>query len=230
MCGAESDCVAADMLVETRQDFHEVAWLVAVVELLAQDAIPGIAACAGRTRQGEDESLAYQPRSRTRLHSGCADFVEGEAMEDDGETVHTLVEKRLQRFWCYVAACEPGAAGGDDSINIRFLAPGADNVADLLHIIPGDLPVNKLVAGLGDARGQEAAGLVFLHRSRVGNGQHGKTDGNEGAFRRAHGSLPRQMHRRRRPQRTTMGGAWQWQPLPAPLRLANSSGRNQCPP
>src|SRR5690606_21138029 len=109
--------------------------------------------------------------------------------------VHALVEKRLPRFWCYVATCEPGAAGGDDSINVRILTPCADDIADLLHIIPGDLPVNKPMAGLVYASSEKAAGLVLLHRSRLGNGQHGKTDGNEGAFRRAHGSLPRQMHR-----------------------------------
>src|SRR5258708_6219700 len=47
--------VALQVLVEPRHDLDEVARVLAVVELLHQDAIPGVAARRGRAGEDEDE-------------------------------------------------------------------------------------------------------------------------------------------------------------------------------
>ena len=50
----------AQMLVEPRHDLDEIAGPVAVIELVHEDLVPGVAAGAGRARQAEDD------RSRRR--------------------------------------------------------------------------------------------------------------------------------------------------------------------
>src|SRR5690606_16916470 len=170
------------------QDFHEIAGLVAIVELFAQDLVPGIAASAGRAGEGKDKGLADQPRGGARLHRGRADLVVGDAMEHDREAIHALVEQGFERFGGDIAAGKAGPAGGDNGIDGRIGAPGGDHIADLLDIVPDDLPVDEFVARGCDALGQEAARLIFFEGAGVGDGQDSKADGNEVAFRRTHGT------------------------------------------
>src|SRR5262245_47061659 len=52
--GVRRSSTFAAVLLQARHDLDEVAGAVAVVELVHQDAVPGVAAGAGRARQAED--------------------------------------------------------------------------------------------------------------------------------------------------------------------------------
>src|SRR5690606_28837069 len=104
------------------------------------------------------------------------------------EAIHPLVEQGFQGFGRDVSAGEAGSAGRNYSINSRISAPRADDVADLLNIIRRDLPVDEFVACGLDAFGQQAAGFVISQAPRVGNGQNGKANRNEGTFSTGHGT------------------------------------------
>src|SRR5690606_22186233 len=103
---AEPSAAALQVLVEPRHDLDEVAWHVAVVELRLEDAVPGVAAGAGRARQHEDEGRVDDAARRSGLDCRDADLVEGDAVEDGRKSVHAFLENRLQRVGRHVAAGE----------------------------------------------------------------------------------------------------------------------------
>src|SRR5262249_57191432 len=55
---------AAQMLVEARHDLDEIAGTVAIVELVQEDLVPGVAAGAGRARPAEDGGAARHAAGR----------------------------------------------------------------------------------------------------------------------------------------------------------------------
>src|SRR5260370_29878222 len=57
------------MLLEPRHELDQVAGAKTVVELVHENAVPGIAAGARRARQGEEIGAAGEDRKSTRLNS-----------------------------------------------------------------------------------------------------------------------------------------------------------------
>src|SRR5262249_660116 len=103
---------AAQMLLEARHDLDEIAGTVAIVELMQEDLIPGVATGAGRARQAEDVGAPGNAGGRARLDRRGADLRLAYHQEHRGETVHALLEQGLDRLRRHVAPREAGAAGG----------------------------------------------------------------------------------------------------------------------
>src|SRR6266700_6147401 len=126
------------MLVEPRHDLDEVAGARAVIELGGEDAVPGVAAGARRSRQAEDEGCTRNASSRPALHRRGADLGVAQHVKGDGETIHALFEQRLDRLRRHIASGKTGAAGGDDGVDARVSDPCPHDVADLLDIVGRD--------------------------------------------------------------------------------------------
>ena len=180
----------AQMLVEPRHDLDEVAGPVAVVELVHEDLVPGIAAGAGRARQAEDIGRAGDARGRAGLDRRGADLGVAHHQEQGREAVHALLEQRLDRLRRHVAAGEAGAAGGDDHVDRRVGDPVFHLRADLLDVVGDDGARRNGVARLLDALGKRRAGLVVGELARVGHGQHRDFSGMNCAVCRCPGMAP----------------------------------------
>ena len=76
------------------------------------------------------------------------------------ESLHPLLEQRLDRLWRHVAAGEAGAASGDDHIDQLVGDPGLHPRADFLDVVGDDAALGHDMAGGADALGQRRAGLV----------------------------------------------------------------------
>ena len=135
------------MLVEPRQDFHEIARSVAIIELVRQDLVPGVLAGAGRARQAEHISRVGDAGGSARLYRRGADLLLTHQQEQRREAVHALLEQRLDRLRRHVAAGKAGAAGGDDDIDAGIGDPALDGDADRLDVISDDLARGELVTG-----------------------------------------------------------------------------------
>src|SRR3954453_23138224 len=137
----------AQMLVQPRHDLDEIAGTRAVVELGNEDAVPAVAAGAGRAGKTEDVGRARNPRSDTALDRRRADLGVAQHVERDRKAVHALLEQRLDRLRRDVAPGEAGAAGGDDDIDAGIRDPAADRAADRLDIVGDELARGEMVPG-----------------------------------------------------------------------------------
>ena len=167
------------MLVEPRHDLDEIARARAVIELRRQDAVPCIAAGAGRTRQAEDEGRVRDARGGAALYRGGADLGMAQHVEGDGKSIHPLFEQRFDRFGRHVAAGKTGAAGGDDDIDARIRNPPLDDAADRVDVIGDDLTRREMVTGRGETFRQRRARLVIAKRARIRNRQHRNVERHE---------------------------------------------------
>src|SRR5262249_5703264 len=163
---------AAQVLVEPRHDLDEIARPITVVELVAQDLVPGVAAGAGRGRQTDDVSRAGDSGGGTRLHRRGADLAEAPHVEDGGEALHALLEQRLDRLRRHVAASEAGTAGGDHDVNHRIGDPLFHAGANQLDIVGDDGAVGDRVTRRLDAPDKRGARLVVRQRAGIGYGEH----------------------------------------------------------
>src|SRR6266700_7088461 len=78
---------ATQMLIQARHDLDEVARAIAIVELMHEDLVPGIAAGAGRARQAEDIGRAGDTRGRARLDRRGADLGMTHHEKERGEAI-----------------------------------------------------------------------------------------------------------------------------------------------
>ena len=86
------------MLIQPRHDLDEIAGPRAVIELRGQDAVPAVAAGAGRSRQAEDEGRIRDARRGAALYRRRPDLGMAQHVEGDGETIHPFFEQRLDRL------------------------------------------------------------------------------------------------------------------------------------
>src|SRR5262245_55823241 len=86
------------VLFQAWHDFDQVAGPVAVVELVAKNALPGILAGARRARQTEDVGASGQSAAGARLNGGGRHLLERDHVKDRGKTVDLLFEQRLHRL------------------------------------------------------------------------------------------------------------------------------------
>src|SRR6476659_8669673 len=76
-------------------DLDQVAGPVTVVELVAQDALPGALAGAGRPGQTEDVGTARQSVSGARLDGGGRHLLKRDHVKDRRKAFDLLFEQRL---------------------------------------------------------------------------------------------------------------------------------------
>ncbi len=167
------------MLVEPRHQLDEIARLVAIIELIDEDVVPGVLARARRPRQAEDIGRPRDARRRPRLDRRGADLLEAHEQEEGRERVHLLLEQRLDRFGRDVAAGEAGAARRDHDVDLGIGDPRLDPAADRADVVGRDRAVGDRVTGRRDALRKGRAGAVVLVRARVGHGEHGDSQRDE---------------------------------------------------
>src|SRR5438552_7801696 len=101
----------AQVLVEARHDLDEIAGAVAVVELVQQNFVPGVAAGAGRAGQAEDVGRAGDAGGGAGLDRRGADLGLAHQDKHRRKTLHAFLEQWLERLRRDIAAGEAGAAG-----------------------------------------------------------------------------------------------------------------------
>src|SRR3546814_17399785 len=75
---ADARSLAAFVLAQARKQFDAIAGLVAVIELVLQDHVPGIPAAPGRTGQREEVGPLRPAGSGPRLDRGSANLLVAE--------------------------------------------------------------------------------------------------------------------------------------------------------
>src|SRR5437764_9165085 len=86
---------APQMLVEPRHDLDEIAGAVAVIELVYEDLVPGVAAGPGRTGQAENVGRAGNAGGGAGLDRRGADLGVAHQKKQPRERLHAFVEQRL---------------------------------------------------------------------------------------------------------------------------------------
>ena len=155
-----------------QQVFFLLEGAVAVVELVYQDLVPGVAAGAGRARQTEHIGAAGNACSCAGLDRRGADLGLAHQQEHRREAIHALLEQRLDRFRRYVPSGEPGPAGCDDHVNRRIGHPLVDLRTDVADIIGDDRAAGEGMARLFDALDQCRTGFVVFQWARVRNREY----------------------------------------------------------
>src|SRR5436309_14419581 len=98
------------MLLQSGHQLDEIAGAEAVVELVDEDALPGVAAGARRPRQREQIGAAGDPGRRPALDGRGADLVVALPAEQLAEAGDLLLVDAVEGFGGDVAAGDPGAA------------------------------------------------------------------------------------------------------------------------
>src|SRR5271165_5235773 len=106
------------MFLKARHQFDEIAWAKAVVELVHEDSLPGVAAGAGRTRQREQVSAAGDAGGGAALDRRGADLVVALPTEQLAEPGDLLLVDAVKGLRRHVAAGDAGAAGRNHDIDL----------------------------------------------------------------------------------------------------------------
>ena len=155
------------MFVQPRHDLDEVARPRAVIELGRENAVPRVAAGARRSRQAEDEGGAGDTSGGAALDGRGADLGMAQHVERDRETVHQLLEQRLDRLRRHVAPGKTGTARGDDDIDARIRNPFPDDATDRLDVVGCDLARRETMTGRGEPVRKRGSGLVIRERAMI---------------------------------------------------------------
>src|SRR5258708_3950766 len=105
------------MLLQTGHQLDEVARSETVVELVDENAFPGVAAGTRRAGQCEEVGAAGDPGGGPALDRRSADLVVAEPAEQLAEAGNLLLVDAVERLGGDVPAGDAGAAGGDHHID-----------------------------------------------------------------------------------------------------------------
>src|SRR6266446_10129153 len=105
------------MFLQARHQLDEIARPETVVELVDEDALPGVAAGAGRTRQRKEIGAAGDPGRRPALDRRGPDLLVAEPAEELAEAGDLLLVDAVECLRRDVAAGHPGTARGDHDID-----------------------------------------------------------------------------------------------------------------
>ena len=140
---------------------------MARVQLEFQNAVPCVAARAGRSRQAKDIGAACHTRTGARLDRRCRNLLVRQHVKENCEAFDIFFKQRLHGFRRDIAACEARAACGDHAIDMRIADPSLNLCADGRYIVLDDCACGHLVARSSRQFRQQIAGLVFGGRARV---------------------------------------------------------------
>ncbi|ODB39852.1 hypothetical protein A9L43_15505 [Pseudomonas mosselii] len=142
------------------------------IQLLGQDAFPGRAAGAGRTRQATHQGAVGQAGQGPALHGRGADIKDRQGAEQLAKPVDALVQQAVHRLRRAVAPGEAGATSDQHHLHLVVGDPGGDLGADLVQVVLEQLPRHQAVAHADGAAGQQLAGGVGVVGAGVADGQH----------------------------------------------------------
>src|SRR6516225_7817641 len=179
-CRAAASDLLLQMLLQPLHQLDEVARAEAVVELVHEDALPGVAARAGRARQGEEVGAAGDAGRRPALDRRGADLVVAEPAEELAEPGDLFLVDAVEGLRCHIAPGDPGAAGRDYDVDRRIGDPRPQLGDDFVLLVADDAPRGDVVAGGRGEIGERTAGAVLRRVAAVGNRQQRDVDGQEG--------------------------------------------------
>ena len=102
---------------------HKVARLMAAVELLQQDLLPGGATGVGGAGQAEDQGAVGHPGNSPALNGGGTYLLVRDLPEQLTEPFYRLVEQRDHRLRGGIPGGKAGAAGDQHHIHVRGSNP-----------------------------------------------------------------------------------------------------------
>ncbi len=164
------------MLAQTRQELGEVARLVPDVELVLEDVVPAVAACAGRARQHKDIGAGQYARIGAGLNRRRADLLEADPAEQFAEPVDPFLRDIAERLGRDIAAGDAGSAGRDNHLDLGVGGPAAELVGDRRAVVANDIARGENMAGFLHAFAQRVARAVIVHVAGVGDRQNGDAD------------------------------------------------------
>jgi hypothetical protein len=141
--------LALQMLLQPGHQFDKVAGAKAVVELVHENALPGVAAGAGRARQGEEIGAAGDPGRRPALDRRCPDLVVAEPSEQLAKTGNLLLVDAVEGLGRDIAPGDAGDAGGDHDIDLGIGDPRPELRDDLILLVANNPPRGYAMSGGG---------------------------------------------------------------------------------
>src|SRR5690242_6660358 len=145
------------MFPQPRHQLDEVARAKTVVELVEEDALPGVAAGARRAGQRKEVGAASDPRRRPALDRRRADFIVAQPAKQLAEAGDLLLEDAVKRLGRDVAPGDAGAAGRDHDVDLGIADPFPELRDDLVLLVANDPPRRDAVAGGGGEIGERVA-------------------------------------------------------------------------
>src|SRR5437868_5878325 len=107
------------MLLQARHQLDEIARAEAVVELVDEDPLPGVAAGARRAGQSEKIGAAGDPRGGPALDRRGADLLEAEPAKQFAKPGDFLFIDAVEGLGRDIATGDPGPAGRNNHIDLR---------------------------------------------------------------------------------------------------------------
>ena len=185
------------MLFQPRQQLDEIAGSVAVVELVLEDAVPGVLAGAVGAGQGEQIGPVGDAGGGPALYRRGSDLVIADHPEQLAEAGNLLLPDGGECLRRDVAPGHAGAAGGDHDLDRGVVDPALQMFDDRRQILAQDIPRGDRVTGLGNAVGEQVAGAVVLGAACVRKRQKRDVDRDErpALVNPRHAPPPRSGHR-----------------------------------
>src|SRR5579862_2238589 len=112
------------MLLQARHQLDEIARAKAVVELVDEDPLPGVAAGAGGTREREQIGAAGDPGGGAALDRRGANLLEAEPAEQFAKPGDLLFIDAVEGFGRDVAAGDASPAGRNHDVDLGVGDPG----------------------------------------------------------------------------------------------------------
>src|SRR5215472_15549321 len=167
------------MLLQPWHQLDEVARTKPVVELVHENALPGVAAGARRSRQGEQIGAAGDPGGGAALDRGGADLLVAEPAEKFAKPGDFLLIDAVERLWGDVAPGDPGPAGRDHDIDGRVGDPCLQLRDDLILLVANDAARRNAVPGSSGEIREGITRAVLSRITGVGNRQQRDIDRQE---------------------------------------------------
>src|SRR5262249_14158634 len=157
--------------LQPRHQLDEIARPEAVVELVHQDAVPAVAAGAGRAGQREQIGAAGDPGGGPALNRRGADLFVALPAEELAEPGNLLFVDAVKRRGGEAAAGDAGAAGRDHDVDLGVGDPRPKLADDRSELVVHDLSRRDFVTGRGCAVGERVARTVVSRAARIRDGQ-----------------------------------------------------------
>src|SRR5215831_1592802 len=169
------------MFLQSRHQLDEIARAEAVVELVDENTLPGVAAGARGPWQGEEVRTASDPCRRPALDRRGPDLLIAEPAKELAKARDLLLIDAVKRLGRDVASGDAGAAGRDHDIDVGIGDPFPQLRDDLILLVANDLPRCDAVAGGSGEIGECVARTVLRRVPGVGNGKQRDIDRQEGS-------------------------------------------------
>src|ERR1700730_8054646 len=162
---------SCQVFLQARHQLDEIAWAKAVVELVDEDAFPGVATGARRAGQREEIGAAGDTRRGPALDRRGPDLVIAEPAEEFAKAGNLLLVDAMKGLGRYVAAGHAGAARRNDDVDIGIGDPLAQLRDDPVLLVADDAARSNLVSGRRGEIGECVPGPVLCRVAGVGHGQ-----------------------------------------------------------